>query len=265
METRSARYRHKRAKSWPYITVGIVLCAVTVLNIAVGNTSLGTYLPAVLGLPLLLYGLFRPSLDRFFSHGFGRVVWWIIIIAYIAVIVSVICASIAIGSVLMTPVQNGADAVVVLGAAVHGDEVTDTLEKRLNTAIEYYRSNPGTPIVVTGGRGSGENVSEAEAMREYLISHGITDTDIITEDQALNTRENFVFSRNLLEQQFGRPVSIVYVTSDFHVLRAGLEARKAGFDNAQALGAPTPILTVPGAWLRETAALGRSLVQGDFG
>lgn len=230
----------------------------------VGNSNLGTYLPALLGLPLLVYGIWRPQADRWFSHGAGRVVKWILVAAYIAVAAVVIVSSIAIGMAISKEPPAGADAIVVLGAAVHGDEVTDTLEKRLDTAMKYYWDNPGSVIVVTGGMGSGENLSEAEAMRRYLVAYGVPGESIIVEDKASNTRENFVFSRNLIEERLDEPGQIVYVTSDFHILRAGAEARKAGFENAAGLGAPTPIFTVPGAWLRESGALVRGLLRGDF-
>lgn len=268
METRVNRYgttRHSgSALRWPFITAGLLLIGITAANVIVGNANLGTYLPAILGLPVALYGFFRPKLDVFFSHGIGRAVKWIAAGAYIAVIAVVCICSAAIAAAAAHVPPAGADAVVVLGAAVHGSEVTDTLEKRLDAAIGYYTDNPGALIVVTGGMGSGETVSEAEAMRAYLVRRGVPADAILVEDQAQDTRENFRFSYNLLEQRFGRPVSIVYVTSDFHILRAGAEAKKAGFDEAYGLGAPTPILTVPGAWLRESGALVRGLLRGDF-
>lgn len=230
----------------------------------VGNNNLGTYLPAVLGVPLLVYGIWRAPLEKWMRQGIGRVVKWIFIAAYIAVAVCVAAAAAAIIPPLVTPPDPGADAIVVLGAAVHGDEVTDTLEKRLEKALEYYSQNPRTLIVVTGGMGSGENLSEAEAMRRFLVSRGVPNDSILVEDQARNTRENFTFSKNLLQQRLGTPGKIVFVTNDFHIFRAGAEAEKAGFENPQGLGAPTPILTIPGAWLRESAAIARGFFRGDF-
>lgn len=272
METRVSRYGRRRPRAagtpakrrWPFIAAGLVLASFTVINLIVRNTSLGTYLPALFGLPVALYGFFRPRLDAWFSHGAGRAVMWAAVILYAAAAIVVGAGSIAIAGALMHSPPRNADAVIVLGAAVHGDEVTDTLRKRLDTAIEYYLENPETCIVVSGGMGSGENVSEAEAMRRYLEAHGVPGDAILTEDQAANTRENFRFSKNLLDQAFGRPVQIVYVTSDFHVLRAGAEARMAGFEDAHGLGAPTPFFTVPGAWLRESGALVRGFARGDF-
>lgn len=268
METRVSRYgtgsASRRGRRWPFITIGLVLVGITVATMLAGNSNLGTYLPAVLGLPIALYGFFKEPLDAWFSHGAGRAVRWIFVAAYAVVAVVVGVSAVAVGSALAKTPAPGADAIIVLGAAVHGNEVTDTLEKRLNTAVDYYNASPQTLIVVTGGMGSGENVTEAEAMRSYLVSHGVPESSILVEDKASNTQENFQFSKKLLDAQLGRPAQIVYVTSDFHILRAGAEAKKAGFASAEGLGAPTPILTVPGAWLRESGALVRGLLRGDF-
>lgn len=235
---------------------GAVLCAFTVGNLIVGNRSLAVWLPAIAGAPLLLYGIFKNSCDRWFETKTGRVVRWILIALYLALVAVMIISCILMISAASHRPEAGADAIVVLGAGVQGDQVTDSLRKRLDKALEYCRSNPDTLIVVTGGQGSGENVSEAEAMQKYLLDHGVSADRILMEDQATNTKENFVNTKALLDQRLGTDnYRIVYVTNDFHIYRAGKEAATAGFQNAQGLAAPTPILTIPGSYMREGAAI----------
>lgn len=266
-ETRVHKYARKKrdAKGTTLIVIGAVLCALTVINMVVGNRNLGVYLPAIMGLPLLLWGIFKVPLDKWFCSSKGaRAVRNILIVLYVAVTCIFVTCGIWMGTAMMQSPQPGADAVIVLGAAVHGNEVTDTLRKRLDKAMEYWRDSPDSLIVVTGGMGSNENVSEAQAMHDYLMQNGIPEDVIIMEDKATSTRENFQYSRELLEDRFGTaPLRVVYVTNDFHLQRAGQEARKAGFTQIEGLGAPTPVLTIPGAWMRESAALMYNLIFPD--
>lgn len=263
------RYRHQRkqtnAVAILFIIAGAILCFFTVINLIAGNQNLGVWLPAILGIPLLVYGIFKPGFDRFFATRVGHIIKWIVIVLYLlaCAVLAISCAMMA--NAAMKEPDPGADAVLVLGAAVHGDEVTDTLEKRLNKAIEYYEDNPDSIIVVSGGMGNNENVTEAEAMQKYLVSEGIPAASILMEDEATSTKENFENTKRLLDDHFGTDdYRLVYVTNDFHILRAGMEARKAGMHAVQGLGAPTPILTIPGAYMRESAALLYSFARGDF-
>ena len=71
------------------------------------------------------------------------------------------------------------DAIIVLGAAVRGEEISGALQKRLDVAIEYYQKNPDVVIVVTGGQGPQEDITEALAMERYLLANGIPKEKII--------------------------------------------------------------------------------------
>ena len=82
-----------------------------------------------------------------------------------------------------------ADAVIVLGAAVHGDRVTWVLSNRLDAAIDYLEAHPDAIAVVSGGQGPGETVTEGSAMRKYMIEHGIDESRVYAEERATNTGE----------------------------------------------------------------------------
>ncbi|MBD5559940.1 MAG: YdcF family protein, partial [Clostridia bacterium] len=161
------------------LIVGGILCAFTVGNLIVGNRSLAVWLPAIAGAPLLLYGIFKDACDRWFETRSGRILRWIIMALYLVLIAVMIFSSVLMISAASSEPAAGADAIVVLGAGVHGDAVTDSLRKRLDKALEYYNQNPGAVIVVTGGMGSGENVSEAEAMQKYLAERSVPSDHIL--------------------------------------------------------------------------------------
>jgi hypothetical protein len=87
------------------------------------------------------------------------------------------------------------DWVVVLGAGLHGDRPSETLRRRLETAADYLRENPGARAVVSGGRGPGETITAAAARRPFLVKAGVAQERILPEDRASSTEENLQNSR----------------------------------------------------------------------
>nr|WP_241426847.1 YdcF family protein [Dysosmobacter acutus] len=132
------------------------------------------------------------------------------------------------------------EAVIVLGAGVNGREPSLALKSRLDAALAYLEEHPDIPVVLTGGKGYGEEITEAQCMYEYLTGHGVEGERLITEEQALNTAENFAFSRALLSEH-GVDVEnglVAVVTNDFHVARSRLIAQRQG---VRMLGVPAPL------------------------
>lgn len=123
------------------------------------------------------------------------------------------------------------DCVLVFGCGVRGETVLPTLQSRLDKCVEYHLQNPTAPIIVSGGQGSRENISEAEAMKQYLTGKGLHPSLIIMEDQSRNTIQNIAFSKNILDAYYyGRHYSVACITSDYHALRCRQAAKKAGYD-----------------------------------
>lgn len=153
-----------------------------------------------------------------------------------------------------TPKQDK-DVVIILGAGLRGDGVTTTLALRLNKAAEYLRKNKNAIAVVSGGQGSDEWVTEASAMKKYLIRKGIQPKRILEEGRSTSTKENFMFSKELLDARLGAgSYNCVYVTNSFHAYRAGLYAKKAGLD-AESLASRSATDTLPYNYTREYLAL----------
>ena len=117
-----------------------------------------------------------------------------------------------------------ADAVIVLGAGVNGTTPSVALQTRIDAAEAYLKANPGIPTVLSGGRGPGENISEAQAMFNALTARGIDPARLILEEQSANTRQNLQNSLPLLEERgfdsCGGRMAIV--TNDFHMARVTL-------------------------------------------
>lgn len=130
------------------------------------------------------------------------------------------------------------DYVMVLGAGLRGNEISKSLLYRLKTAIEFNKMYPDVNIIVSGGKGSGENITEAEAMRNYLINNGVDERLIIMEDKSTSTYENFKFTKNLLKDITGKEdYTITVITNNFHMYRAKFLGEEVGFE---CLGYPAP-------------------------
>lgn len=148
--------------------------------------------------------------------------------------------------------MNDETWIIVLGAQVRGRKITDSLKRRLDTALEYLRKYPQMRVVVSGGKGRGEDVTEAFAMSEYLELHGIEKKRILQETESVSTLENLKYSKKLLNGYKG-PVGIV--SNNFHVYRACLYAGRAGFTDAYPIAAGCHPLLFPNYMVRECMAV----------
>jgi uncharacterized SAM-binding protein YcdF (DUF218 family) len=153
---------------------------------------------------------------------------------------------------------GSADFVVVLGAGLRRDgRVTPLLARRLDRALKVARalvSRRGDPVViVSGGKGSDEIVSEASAMARYLVERQFPADRILLEDESRSTEENLAFSKAIMDEALpgGR---CMIVTSNYHVFRTAIIARRTGV-RGQVTGAPTAGYYWPTAMLREFGAV----------
>lgn len=150
-----------------------------------------------------------------------------------------------------TTVDYHEDTVIVLGAGVNNSKPSKTLKARLDACIEYYDKNPDIHIVVTGGTARQKNTTEADVMKSYLVEHGIPKEIILVENKATSTKENYLFSKELLDKNNLPYESIVFITNSFHVYRAGVYAKFCGFGNAHSLAVKTDIFVFLPAVIRE--------------
>ena len=242
------------------IIIGAFLVLDTLIVSMLSNFNLGVILPAIIGLPLLLLGVFMHHMD----HGFLAFVKWFLLSCYLLGAVFLAVMGIFMGTAAKRADKVDANALIVLGAAVHGDRVTWVLSNRLDTAADYLMAHPDTICVVSGGQGGGETVTEASAMQKYLVERkGIASDRILVEDKATSTLENFEYSKALIEETLGKNARIAFVTTDFHVFRASRVAKKAGID-AEGLAAPDVWYIRINNFLRECVGIVVYGVRGDI-
>lgn len=151
------------------------------------------------------------------------------------------------------------DFIIVLGSGlINGNQVPPLLQSRINKALSFYhkqreKTDKRAKIIFSGGQGPNETTSEAEAMAQFALSNGLPPEDAILEDQSVNTEENMRFSKQKMEERKMDDYQAVYVTNNFHLLRAGMYAKRAGL-KAQGIGSKTAFYFWPNAFIREFIA-----------
>ena len=150
------------------------------------------------------------------------------------------------------------DYIIVLGAAVRGEEPTTPMRLRMQSALSYLNAHPGTLAIVSGGQGRGEDISEAECIRRYLLENGIPDSRIIPEPASSDTLENIRNSYRLIPAD----ASVGIVSNSFHLFRARLIARLNGHPDAAGIPAPTLLPLGIHYVVREFFAVVEILIKG---
>ena len=109
---------------------------------------------------------------------------------------------------------------VVFGCQMRRDGPSVLLKDRLDTALAYWEAHPDIKIVVTGGKGDDEHVSEAQGMYDYLTAHGVDGANIYMEDKSRNTWQNINNTFALMEREgWSLTDDVLLVSSGFHLAR----------------------------------------------
>ncbi len=244
------------------ILIGAALILDTLFIASRHTIDTGVVMPALLGLPLLAWGLLRPAAAAAWPVWPIRLIDVFLAVAYAAFAISFLTVIALIRHAPSKSVPAITDALVILGAALKGQEVSRTLDQRLRQSAGILRQHPGLRAVVSGGLCPGGARTEAAAMAERLEHLGIARDRIILEDQSQSTVENLTHCLPLLTQILGRaPRMVAIVTSDYHVYRALLMARRLGY-NAIGIAAPAARENRLNNLLREYIAIGRYLLAG---
>lgn len=128
-----------------------------------------------------------------------------------------------------------ADVAIVLGAATYDGEVSPVYQERINHGISLYNEGYVKKLIVTGGIGSGNSQSDAYAAKQYAISQGVPEIDILTEDASAITQENLENAKTIMDEN-GYDTAII-VSDPLHMRRSMLLAQDIGIN---AYSSPTP-------------------------
>ncbi|MBO5248452.1 MAG: YdcF family protein [Clostridia bacterium] len=131
--------------------------------------------------------------------------------------------------------------VIVLGCSVRGETPSLMLRYRLEAALEWMTMHPNSVAVLCGGQGEGEDISEAECMKRWLMQHGIDESRLKKEDTSTNTRENIRNAKKIVDDNTDDPTQAVVVSTGFHLFRSKRICESEGF-SAYGIAAKMPEL-----------------------
>lgn len=230
----------------------IVLLVLFVIPVLLGIRNIGCYA----GMAVSLLGLVffaansraAKLLDAVWKNGIGHVVLCVLI--GLLALSAVLAFGISIGMAAKIHDKPKEEApVVILGCKVRNGVPSLMLQRRLDAAIPYLKEHPDIPVIVCGGQGPDESISEAQCMTEYLTGQGIAPERIYQDAFSTSTQENLRNAREILEQQ-ELGTNIIVVTDGYHQLRASMIAENLRL-TTDTISAKTSWYLVPCYWVRE--------------
>lgn len=220
--------------------------------------SLANSLTLLLGVALIIFLIVSTAKSMLSLPLWLEGIWAgiLVILAYHVFHVLNFLTAVLLSNLYIPPKKQ--DYIVVLGSGLIGGKVPPLLGARINRAIRFYqkqqKKHRPPKLVMSGGQGADEPVSEARAMAEYAMEKGIPPEDVLLEESSATTYQNMKYSKKLIEEREPGRYRCLYSTSNYHVLRAGIYARRAGL-RAEGLGARTALYYLPNALLREYIAV----------
>lgn len=221
--------------------------------------KLHNFLSVGLGAFLVIWLVLTPFLSRAAVHPAVNVMYSIAsyaIIYFAIVLISFIVAS----YINRIPLPwKTYDYIIVLGSGlINGHKVPPLLASRIDKGMHLFRrfhsvKHP-VKIIFTGGQGSDEQLAEGRAMADYALAKGLPEEQIIVEDKAVNTYENLLFSKQLIEKEAAEPYDTIVVTNNYHVFRALLWAKIVGL-KCEGAGSRTKFYFWLNALIREFIAV----------
>lgn len=250
-------------KKYRYYVLPALMCLIVglVFRFALAGYSFGAYAIWAVGAAFLYFMALRH-----FSEKYPKVCLILNKTAVYAIIILIFVTITTLAIIIQSSSDadnSGADYAVVLGAGVNGTTPSASLSARLRAAEEYARSNPDTILILSGGQGGGESITEAQCMYNWLTNRGIDADRLILEERSGSTEENLAFSAEII---FGREPDfdgrICVVTESYHLCRAKLYAHRAGLERVVGQGAYTGLPVLTGIYyLRECVALWWGLIN----
>lgn len=227
----------------------IIFACPLFMGILNAGNGAGMLISAVLASVFIFWGRFRRLITAVWEKPAGKIIISVAALGIAFCVVLAVILSILMAKEVNDPPSNENTTLVVLGCKVRDGRPSLMLQRRLDAAYKYLSEHESVSVVVSGGQGDDEAMSEAECMKGYLTAKGIAPGRIIMEDRSTTTKENLEFSKKLIEQN-GLPQQVTLVTDGYHQLRAQMLAEKIGI-HPNNISGYTSWYVVPTYWVRE--------------
>lgn len=220
-----------------------------------------THIWLVLGAYFIFVGIYRLKT----SHSFWKI-WkkWIKITFVSLISFGVLICVVSLGFILnpkTVELSESSDYVILLGGGIDKNgNLPSSVKNRVEKTAEYLKNHPESICVVTGGTLKWLPVAEAPELKNQLVLNGISEEQILVEDKALDTIQNFQKSLEVLKDFTGKTEKeilnskIVVITSFYHLRRAERLAKRIGFTNIKGIGSKTDFIKIPHSYVREICA-----------
>ncbi len=233
-----------------FLILGLYLACDALIMSLVISFNIGVLATFMVGVVYFIYGFYYEKIQIVSKRGIFKWIKNLFLIGNTIMVSAILFIAVF---AQMDTVTYKEDAVIVLGAGLNGEKITLPLYYRLEKSIEYFNKNPNAMIVVSGGQGRNETITEALAMERYLLSKGVPENKIIKEDSSTSTYENFLFSKKLLDNHFKKEYKTVFITNNFHIFRAN-EISKVVGSNSNYMHAKIQWYIAPVNYIREILA-----------
>lgn len=210
------------------IVFSILIILLYSLPLIRAKINIGNIFGIMTGILLLLFGIFFDNIKTLCETKSNRVLFFafgvLAIIFYTAFFITLLKIIICEKSA-----KPKGKTVTVLGCRVKGTVPTRALMSRCKAAFDYLTENKNSVAVLSGGQGPDEDISEAECMYRILTEKGIDKTRLYIENASTSTEENLKFSSDVIDKN-NLSKEIVICTSEYHIYRALMIAKKAGIN-----------------------------------
>lgn len=226
----------EKNKSIILIIIGLIIIALFLLPLFRGSSfNIGTTTGLCIGTILFFYGFFFTKVNHFITwfwkKSVGKIIELFVGVILLVIIGLAIATTICMIRAASIPsFSNG--TVIVLGCKVNKTTPSIMLGERLDAAYKYLNENPKSHVIVSGGQGKGEDVSEAFAMHKWLTNKGIDSSRIILEDTSTDTHENLTNCAKIIDDLNSpnyRKDNVVIITNEFHEYRSLKQSVSLGF------------------------------------
>lgn len=230
------------------ILIGIIIFITYAFPLIWAKINVGNIFGILLGVMFILTGI---TLDEIIKLCENTIIKALFLAALTIFIIFLILFFITLSKIIAHCSGNATDegVIIILGCRVKGDKPTRALSSRCKAGYEHLIKNKNSIAILSGGQGADEKISEAQCMKNILISMGINENRLIMEDKSTSTQENFEFSKEIIET-LGYSQKIAIATNEYHLYRALLIAKQCGLNATRISGKSIRFLRIP-AFTRE--------------
>lgn len=240
--------------------IGALLLFDGIFALLITKPNMGNVLLTVLSVPVFVCAVFFEILCK---NALMLTLMCVMAFAYVLFFAFIIGFSVFLHRFGAKLKNHEKSILIVLGMGLKGERMLPTLKLRLDGAAEYLKANINSVAILSGGIAKHSSKTEAQAMKEYLVSVGIDEKRLISECESKSTEENFLFSKRILNELSKDESECVFLTNVFHVFRSQKTARALGM-NINGIGIKDAFYIAPNNYLRECAAIVQYVIKGKM-